>query len=72
MAANFQPHMGAPGQMMPQQRQQPQRVPQNGGGSAQSQIQQVIYQTVSSQTGPLTGWQSNVLIQERIGLIFSM
>ncbi|TVY57675.1 hypothetical protein LCER1_G004184 [Lachnellula cervina] len=72
MAANFQPHMGAPGQMMPQQRQQPQRVPQNGGGSAQSQIQQVIYQTVSSQTGPLTGWQSNVLIQERIGLIFSI
>ncbi|TVY39160.1 hypothetical protein LOCC1_G005571 [Lachnellula occidentalis] len=68
MAANFQPHMGGPGQMMPQQRPQP-RVPQNG---VSSQIQQAIYQTVSSQTGLLTGWQSNVLIQERIGLIFSI
>lgn len=71
MAANFQPHMGGPGQMMPQ-RPQPQRPPQNGTSNATNQIQQVIYQTVSSQTGPLTGWQSNVLIQERIGLIFSM
>ncbi|TVY35968.1 hypothetical protein LSUB1_G007338 [Lachnellula subtilissima] len=72
MAANFQPHMGGPGQMMPQQRPQPQRGPQNGGTNASSQIQQVIYQTVSQQTGLLAGWQSNVLIQERIGLIFSI
>jgi len=73
MAANFAPHMGGPGQMM-QQRPQQQRQAQPGGPqqNATTQIQQVIFQTVNSQTGQLTGWQSNVLIQERIGLIFSM
>jgi len=71
MAANFQPHMGGPAQMMAQ-RAQSQRAPPNAGSNATTQIQQVIYQTVSQQTGNLTGWQSNVLIQERIGLIFSM
>ncbi|TVY76139.1 hypothetical protein LSUE1_G007102 [Lachnellula suecica] len=73
MAANFQPHMGGPGQMMPG-RPQPQRPPQNGQqpANATTQIQQVIFQTVSSQTGQLSGWQSNMLIQERIGLIFNI
>ncbi|RQM07203.1 hypothetical protein DH86_00000897, partial [Scytalidium sp. 3C] len=60
MAANF-PHMG--GQMMPNQQQRP---PQNG---APTQINQLIFQTLSAQTGPLTGWQAGVLIQERISLI---
>ncbi|KAH8815602.1 hypothetical protein F5884DRAFT_183886 [Xylogone sp. PMI_703] len=60
MAANFQ-HMG--GQMMPNQQQRP---PQNG---APTQINQLIFQTLNAQTGPLTGWQAGVLIQERISLI---
>jgi hypothetical protein len=71
MAANFQQHMGGPGQMIPQQqqqRQQQQRPPTN----ASTQIQQMIYQTLSAQTGPLSGWQSQILIQERISLIFNM
>ncbi|KAH8658773.1 hypothetical protein BGZ60DRAFT_126893 [Tricladium varicosporioides] len=74
MAANFQPQMGGPGQMMPQQQQRPQqqRPPQGGGQNATTQIQQVIFQTVTNQTGPLTGWQANVLIQERISLIFNI
>jgi hypothetical protein len=72
MAANFQ-HMGGVGQMMPQQQQQrqqqPQRPPQ---GNPSSNIQQLIFQTLNQQTGPLNGWQSHVLIQERMSLVFNM
>jgi hypothetical protein len=77
MAANFQQHMGGPGQMMPQQQQQrqqqqqqQQRGPQNG--NATNAMQQMIFNTLNTQTGNLTGWQAQVLIQERIGLIFNM
>jgi hypothetical protein len=73
MAANFQQHMGGVGQMMPQQQQQrqqqPQRPPQ---GNPSSGIQQLIYQTLNKQTGLLSGWQANVLIQERMSLVFNM
>jgi hypothetical protein len=73
MAANFQQHMGGPGQMMQQRQpqQQQQRQPQ-GQNNATGQIQQLIYNTLNSQTGPLSGWQAGVLINERIGLIFNM
>jgi hypothetical protein len=73
MAANFQQHMGAPGQMMPQQRQQQQqqqRPPQNGNPMAA--VQQMILQTLNQQTQNLTGWRAQVLIQERMGLIFNL
>jgi hypothetical protein len=70
MAANFQQHIGGGvGQMMPQRPQQPQRLPQ---GNPSSGIQQLIYQTLNAQTGPLNGWQANVLIQERMSLVFNM
>jgi hypothetical protein len=69
MAANFQQHMGGPSQMMPQQQQQ-QR--QNQNGPAAIQIQSIIFNTLNAQTGPLSGWQAGVLIQERISLIFNM
>jgi hypothetical protein len=36
------------------------------------QIQSIIFNTLNSQTGPLSGWQAGVLIQERISLIFNM
>ena len=70
MAANFQQqqHMGGVGQMMPQQQQQ-QRPAQ---GNPSSSIQQLIYQTLKVQTGQLSGWQVNVLIPERMGLVFNM
>ncbi|KAF4625361.1 hypothetical protein G7Y89_g12805 [Cudoniella acicularis] len=72
MASNFQ--MAGPGQMMPGQQQRPQaQRPPQGQSAATTQIQQVIFQTVSGQTNPnLTGWQANVLIQERISLIFNI
>ncbi len=56
-------------QRQPQQQQQ--RQPQ-GQNNATGQIQQLIYNTLNSQTGPLSGWQAGVLINERIGLIFNM
>ncbi|RDL40555.1 uncharacterized protein BP5553_00534 [Venustampulla echinocandica] len=75
MAANFQPHMGVPGQMMPQQQQRPQQQRQNQAGQhVSAQINQVIFQTVTNQTGQIDpkSWQSQVLIQERISLIFNI
>ncbi|CAG8950661.1 hypothetical protein HYFRA_00002871 [Hymenoscyphus fraxineus] len=71
MAQNFQPHMGGgPGQMM-QQRPPQQRPPQSALNATQH-IQQLIYSAVTAQTGPITGWQTQVLIQERIGLILNI
>jgi hypothetical protein len=76
MAANFQQHMGGPGQMMQQrQQQQQQRQPQGPnatGPNATGQIQQLIFNTLNSQTGPLSGWQAGVLINERMSLIFNV
>ncbi|KAG0646689.1 hypothetical protein D0Z07_6279 [Hyphodiscus hymeniophilus] len=71
MAANFQ-HMGGVGQMMPQQQQQRQQQQRPPQGNPSSNIQQMIYQTLNSQTGPLTGWQATVLIQERMSLVFNI
>jgi len=79
MAANFQPHMGVNGQMMPQQQQQQQQqrqqqrgLPNNGPNQLTSQIQQMIFQNVQANTQQLSGWQAHILIQERISLIFNM
>jgi hypothetical protein len=73
MAANFQQQMGmgGPGQMM-QQMQQQQQQRQQQGPNASGQIQQLIFQTLNQQTGPLSGWQASVQIQERMGLIFNL
>jgi hypothetical protein len=73
MAANFQQQMGmgGPGQMM-QQMQQQQQQRQQQGPNASGQIQQLIFQTLNQQTGPLNGWQASVQIQERMGLIFNL
>jgi hypothetical protein len=73
MAANFQHQMGG-GQMMPQQGQQRQQQPaqQRPPQGTTAHFQQMVYQTLSAQTGPLNGWQANVLIQERMGLVFNM
>jgi hypothetical protein len=76
MAANFQQQMGmgGPGQMMQQmqQQQQQQQQRQQQGPNASGQIQQLIFQTLNQQTGPLSGWQASVPIQERMGLIFNL
>ncbi len=53
-----------------QQQQQQQRQPQ--GQNTTGQIQQLIFNTLNSQTGPLSGWQAGVLINERISLIFNV
>lgn len=54
---------------MPQgQRQQQQRQPP----TATAQIQSIIFQTLTAQTGPLTGWQAGVLPNERMGLILNI
>jgi hypothetical protein len=74
MAANFQ-QMGMGGQMMQQrqqQQQQQQQRPPQGPPSAQGQIQNMIYQTLNQQTGPLSGWQAGMSIQERMALIFNL
>lgn len=69
-SARFQQQMGkgGPRQMMQQRKQQ--RQPQALGGPGQ--IQQLIFQTLNKQTGPLSGWQARVHVQERIGLIFNL
>jgi len=67
--ANFQQQMGGgPGPMMPQQMQQ--RQPQNPHASAQ--IQSMIFSTLQQQTGTLTGWRTQIMPNERMGLIFNM
>ncbi|KAH6720050.1 hypothetical protein BKA61DRAFT_228493 [Leptodontidium sp. MPI-SDFR-AT-0119] len=58
-----------PGQIMAQQQQQ-QRQPQ--GPHASSQIQAIIYQTLQQQTGTLTGWRTQIMPNERMGLIFNL
>ena len=76
MAANFQQQMGMGGQMMQQrqqqQQQQQQQRPPQGPPSAQGQIQNMIFQTLNQQTGPLSGWQATMSIQERMALIFNL
>lgn len=65
--------MGGPGQMMQQrQQQQQQQQHQPQAPNATSQIQQLIFNTLNAQTGPLSGWQAGVLINERMGLIFNI
>jgi len=32
----------------------------------------MIFNTLNAQTGPLSGWQAGVLINERMGLIFNV
>ena len=59
-----------PNQMMAQQQQQQQRQSQGSQGS--SQIQAVIYATLQQQTGALTGWRTQIMPNERMGLIFNM
>jgi hypothetical protein len=59
-------------QQQRQQQQQQQQRPGGPGANATQQIQHMIYSTVTNQTGTLSGWQSQVAIAERIGLIFSM
>jgi hypothetical protein len=44
----------------------------NQNGPAAIQIQSIIFNTLNTQTGPLSGWQAEVLVHERIGLIFNM
>jgi len=75
MAANFQPQMNNGGQMMMQQQrgQQPQQRPQQANQNMVSaQIQQLIFTSLQENTGPLEGWQANVLIQERMGMVFNL
>jgi hypothetical protein len=75
MAANFQQQMGMGGQMMQQrqqQQQQQQQRPPQGPPSVQGQIQNMILQTLNQQTGPLSGWQAGMSIQERMVLIFNL
>jgi hypothetical protein len=43
-----------------------------GVQTSSTQIQELILQALNQQTGPLSGWQASVLIQERMGLIFSL
>jgi len=66
--------MGMGGQMMQQrqQQQQQQQRPPQGPPSAQGQIQNMIFQTLNQQTGPLSGWQAGMSIQERMALIFNL
>ncbi len=67
MAGNFQ-HMGGAGgnQMMMQQQQHlPQQPPNNA-------LQQILYTNIQQQTGPLSGWQANIPIQERFGQVWHM
>jgi hypothetical protein len=35
-------------------------------------LQQLIYHKFNEQTGPFSGWQANVLVQERIGYVSDM
>jgi len=70
MAQNYplQMGMGGGGQMMQNQQRQQQPQLQN----AQQQIQSFIYQSLSENPQVPEGWQQQVLIQERIALIFNM
>jgi hypothetical protein len=78
MASNF-PNMGGAGQMMPQQQQQQQQQQQLQQQQQQQQrsqlpvqVQQLVFQKIQENTGPVTGWQSSVIIQERISTVFNL
>jgi hypothetical protein len=78
-SSGFPPHgMGGPNQAMQlqqaqlQQQQRQQQQQQQPGMGAQSQIQYMIQQALQNTSGPLSGWQSQFSMNERIGLIFSM
>jgi hypothetical protein len=48
---------------MPEEKVQP---------GASGQIQAMIFETLNQQTGPLSGWQAGMWIQERMDLIFAL
>lgn len=72
--------MGAAGQQMMLQQQQQQQRQQQGqqrppsqNNPPNGQVQRMIYEALSNSTPQqLSGWQSAVLIQERISLIWNM
>lgn len=71
MAGNFQPQMNGGGQMMMQRGQQPQQRQQQQG-AVSNQIQNMIFASLQSNTGPLEGWQATVLIQERMTMVMNL
>ncbi|KAM3064939.1 hypothetical protein ACMFMF_011556 [Clarireedia jacksonii] len=67
MPNGIQPPSSYPGfnpqGMTRQQEQQRQALP--------AQVQQLVSQRIQENTGPVTGWQSSVIFQERISTVFS-
>lgn len=58
-------------QQQQQQQQQQQRAPQQGL-NANQQMQQLIFNTLNQQTASMTGWQSGMMLNERMGLIYNL
>jgi hypothetical protein len=56
-----------------QRQQQQQRAggPQPGG-NPQHQVHAAIFQGLTNQPGPLSGWQSQIAINERAALIYNV
>jgi hypothetical protein len=75
MSGNYQ-QMGAAGQqmMLQQQRQQQgqQQRPPNQNNAPNGQVQRMIFEALQNTAQNVSGWQSAVLIQERISLIWNM
>jgi hypothetical protein len=74
MAANFQqmPNAGANPRMMQQQQQMLQHQQQNAAGPATHALQNSLLASIQQQTGPMSGWQANVGINERYGHVWQM
>jgi len=73
--------MGGPNQALQMQQQaqiqRQQQQQQRAGGPgpgmfAQQQVHAMIHAAIQQQPGPLSGWQSQVPLGERVGLIYNV
>jgi hypothetical protein len=70
--ATPQRNLGHPHEIYNDKRTPLQQQPASGAINGPGQIQNHILQTLNTQTGPLTGWQARMILQERISLIMKM
>ena len=70
--ATPQRELGQPQEIYNDNRMPLQQQPASGANKVWGQIHNRVFQALNAQTGPTTGWQAEMLLQERIGQISRM